>query len=132
MKRIYVLGHSMGGHGSYRFIQFDPTFFAAAAPSAGSGLPETEDFIDVNKIKNIPIWAFHGDKDTKCPYEKDVKVFEQMTKVHGNMKFTTWHGDAPSVGLKMVIGADNGTTQMSSNRCDSEPVFLKWLFKQKR
>ncbi|MEI8087024.1 MAG: hypothetical protein WCG93_12490, partial [Paludibacter sp.] len=63
LQRVYVLGHSMGGHGSYRFIQFDPTYFAAAAPSAGSGLPETEEFIDVNKIKNIPIWAFHGNKD---------------------------------------------------------------------
>ncbi|MEI6556281.1 MAG: dienelactone hydrolase family protein [Paludibacter sp.] len=134
LNRIYILGHSMGGHGSYRFIQFDPTFFAAAAPSAGSGLPETEDFIDVNKIKNIPVWAFHGDKDPKCPYEKDVKVFEEMTKVCGNMKFTTWHGDAHGgpVALKMLTGANNGTTQMSSNQCDAEPVFLKWLFKQRR
>jgi len=134
MKRIYVLGHSMGGHGSYRFIQLDPTFFAAAAPSAGSGLPETEDFIDVNKIKNIPIWAFHGDKDPKCPYEKDVKVFEEMTKVGGNMKFTTWHGDTHGgpVALKMLTGANNGTTQMSSNQCDTESVFLKWLFKQSK
>lgn len=131
LKRVYVLGHSMGGHGTYRFIQFDPTFFAAAAPSAGSGLQETEDFIDVNKIKNIPIWAFHGDKDTKCPYEKDVKVFEQMTIVHGNMKFTTWHGDAHGVGLKMVTGADNGSTQLSSQLCNQEPIFLNWLFKQK-
>jgi predicted peptidase len=134
MKRVYVLGHSMGGHGTYRFIQFDPTFFAAAAPSAGSGLPETENFIDVNKIKHIPIWAFHGDKDPKCPYEKDVEVFEEMTKVSGNMKFTTWHGDAHGgpVALKMLTGATNGTTQMSSNQCDPEPVFLKWLFKQRR
>lgn len=134
MKRVYVLGHSMGGHGSYRFIQFDPAFFAAAAPSAGSGLPETEDFIDVNKIKHIPIWAFHGDKDPKCPYEKDVKVFEKMTKVGGNMKFTTWHGDAHGglVALKMLTGATNGATQMSSNQCDTDPVFLKWLFKQKK
>ena len=134
LNRIYILGHSMGGHGSYRFIQFDPTFFAAAAPSAGSGLPETEDFIDVNKIKNIPVWAFHGDKDPKCPYEKDVKVFEEMTKVCGNMKFTTWHGDAHGgpVALKMLTGAYNGTTQMSKNQCDVELVFLKWLFKQRR
>jgi len=134
LQRVYVLGHSMGGHGTYRFIQFDITFFAAAAPSAGSGLPETEDFIDVNKIKQIPIWAFHGDKDPKCPYEKDVKVFEEMTKVGGNMKFTTWHGDAHGgpVALKMLTGGINGTTQMSSNQCDTEPVFLKWLFKQSK
>ncbi len=38
MDRIYILGHSMGGHGTYIFIQLDPAYFAAAAPSAGSGL----------------------------------------------------------------------------------------------
>jgi predicted peptidase len=68
MKRIYVLGHSMGGHRTYVFIQLDPSYFAATAPSAGSGLPETEDFMDVLKIKDIPIWAFHGNIDPKCPY----------------------------------------------------------------
>ena len=30
MKRIYILGHSMGGHGTYIFIQLDPEYFAAA------------------------------------------------------------------------------------------------------
>lgn len=131
--RIYVMGHSMGGHGTYRFIQFDTHYFAAAAPSAGSGLPETEDFIDVSKIKNIPIWAFHGDEDPKCPYEKDVKVFEAMQKIGGNMKFTTWKGDKHGgpIALKMVTGSDNGTTQYSSGQCDLESVFLKWLLKQK-
>jgi predicted peptidase len=133
LSRIYVLGHSMGGHGTYLFIQFDPTYFAAAAPSAGSGLPETEDFIDVNKIKNIPIWAFHGDADTRCPYEKDQKVFESMKKVGGNMKFTTWKGNGHgTVSLKMFTGSDNGSTEMSSTLCDNETVFLKWLFNKKK
>ena len=132
LNRIYVLGHSMGGHGTYRFIQFDPNYFAAAAPSAGSGLPETEDFIDVNKIKNIPIWAFHGDADTKCPYEKDLKVFEAMKKVGGNMKFTTWKGDGHSVALKLVTGSENGTTEMSSLQCDHETDFLRWLLNKVR
>ena len=88
-KRIYILGHSMGGHGTYKFIQLDPHYFAAAAPSAGSGLPETEYFIDVTVIKHIPIWVFHGDADKRCPYEKDQKVFAAMQKIGGNMKFTT-------------------------------------------
>ena len=34
MDRIYVLGHSMGGHGTYILTQLDPGYFAAAAPSA--------------------------------------------------------------------------------------------------
>jgi predicted peptidase len=134
MNRIYITGFSMGGHGTYILTQLDPEYFAAAAPAAGTGLKSTPDFIDVNKIKRIPFWAFHGDKDPKCPIEKQHKVFEEMKAVGGNMKFTVWDGDKHSgkTGLKTVAGGDNGSTQMSSKRCDPEPVFMNWLFAQKK
>ena len=32
----------------------------------------------------------------------------------------------------MITGADNGSTQLSSDRCDGEPEFMKWLFSHKR
>jgi len=132
MDRIYILGHSMGGHGTYIFIQIDPDYFAAAAPSAGSGLARTKPFIDAARIKDIPIWAFHGDKDKICPFERDQKLFDEMKRLGGNMKLTRWEGDGHGVAGKFITGADNGTTQLSSKRCDPETVFLKWLFKQKR
>ena len=130
--RIYILGHSMGGHGTYILIQLDPEYFAAAAPSAGSGLKRTGKFIDPAVIKDVPIWAFHGDKDRVCPFDRDQKVFDEMKKLGGNMKLTTWKGDGHGVSGKFITGADNGVTEVSSKRCDPEPVFLKWLFKQKR
>lgn len=132
MDRIYCLGHSMGGHGTYIFIQLDPTYFAAAAPSAGSGLKRTEEFIFPAKIKDVPIWAFHGDRDGVCPIEKDLKVFAGMKKLGGNMKFTTWRGDNHGVSGKMIPGANNGSTDYSGARCDKEPDFMTWLFKQSR
>jgi predicted peptidase len=131
-RRIYILGHSMGGHGTYILIQIDPHYFAAAAPSAGSGLKKTEEFITASVIKDIPIWAFHGDKDGVCPYERDQKLFAEMKALGGNMKLTTWAGDGHGVSAKLIAGADNGTTQLSGDRCDPEPVFMKWLFAQKR
>jgi len=130
--RIYVLGHSMGGHGTYIFIQLDPSYFAAAAPSAGSGLRRTEKFIDPSRIKDLPIWAFHGDKDGVCPIEKDQKVFDEMKQLGGNMKFTVWMGDNHGVSGKMIVGAENGTTHLSSDRCDKETDFMTWLFSQSR
>lgn len=132
MNRIYILGHSMGGHGTYIFIQLAPEYFAAAAPSAGSGLKKTEDFIDSAKIKGVPIWAFHGDKDGVCPIAKDKQVFDEMKQLNGNMKFTIWAGDKHGVSGKFIPGSDNGTTHLSSDRCDKEPDFMTWLFKQKR
>lgn len=132
MNRIYILGHSMGGHGTYIFIQLDPDYFAAAAPSAGSGLKSTEEFIDPSKIKELPIWAFHGDRDGVCPLEKDRKVFDEMKRLGGNMKLTIWQGDSHGVSAKMIVGAENGVTLFSSDRCDKEPDFMTWLFAQSR
>ena len=132
MERIYILGHSMGGHGTYIFIQLVPGYFAAAAPSAGSGLKRTEDFIDPAKIKDIPIWAFHGDRDGVCPIARDRAVFAALKRLGGNMKFTTWAGDKHAVSEKFIPGSQNGSTQFSSERCDKEADFMTWLFKQKR
>lgn len=132
MDRIYILGHSMGGHGTFILIQIDPGYFAAAAPSAGTGLTRTEEFIDASLIKDVPIWAFHGDKDRVCPIERDRKLFSEMEKLGGNVKLTTWAGDGHGVAEKMITGGDNGSTQLSSDRCDPEPKFLKWLFSQSR
>ena len=132
MDRIYILGHSMGGHGTFTIIQIEPNYFAAAAPSAGAGLRSTPDFIDANLIKDLPIWAFHGDKDKVCPYEKVKKVFEAVKKLNGNMKLTTWPGASHGVSGKFIPGDKNSTTELSSEKCDKETVFLKWLFKQKK
>ncbi len=121
MDRIYILGHSMGGHGTYILIQIAPDYFAAAGPSAGSGLRRTEEFIDASSIRDIPIWAFHGDQDKVCPIERDQKLFAKMKELGGNMKLTTWAGDGHGVSAKMIAGSDNGTTQRSSDRCDPEP-----------
>lgn len=132
MDRIYILGHSMGGHGTHVFLQIDPHYFAAAAPSAGTGKPETEEFIDASVIKDVPIWAFHGDEDKVCPFDREQKLFSQMKNLGGNMKLTTWVGDGHGVGSKWLVGGDNGRTELSSDRCDPEPVFMKWLFAQKR
>jgi len=122
MKRIYVYGHSMGGSGTYTFVQADPKYFAAAAASAGGG-----DDIDVSTFKDLPMWIFYGDQDK---IERARTVFAKMQEIGGNMKFTTWVGDGHPVAPQMITGADNGMTQFSSDRCDPEPDFVKWLFTQ--
>ena len=95
-------------------------------------LRRTEDFIDPETSKDLPIWAFHGDKDSVCPIEKELKVFAKMKELRGNMKLTTWAGDRHAVSGKMIVSGDNGTTEISSDRCARETDFMTWLFKQKR
>ena len=126
-RRIYVMGHSKGGFGTYLFIEADPTYFAAAVPLAGSGSVRGRE-IDASKIKDVPIWAFHGDQDTKCPIERDQRIFTTIQELGGKMKLTTWKGDGHGIETKMFSDADNGATELSSNFCDPQPVFMKWLF----
>ena len=132
MDRIYITGFSMGGRGTYTLTQFAPEYFAAAAPAAGSGSVQYPASIDVAVLTDIPFWAFHGSEDPKCPIENQQKVFGEMKAIGGNMKFTIWDGDRHSgkTALKTVAGGDNGTTYLSSERCDPEPIFMKWLFAQ--
>ncbi|MDE0626902.1 MAG: dienelactone hydrolase family protein [Bryobacterales bacterium] len=128
MDRVYLLGHSMGGHGSFILLQIDPAYFAAAAPSAGTGRGQDAEFIDPALIKDIPIWAFHGEKDTVAPYERAQELFAEMQALDGNMKLTTFAGDGHGTAAKMITGSDNGSTSCASDRCDPEPDMLKWLF----
>ncbi len=57
-KRVYLMGHSMGGYGTWSVSIAHPDLFAALGPISGGG--------DVNgmvKIKNIPEYVVHGDND---------------------------------------------------------------------
>src|SRR5438045_8265408 len=57
--RLYITGLSMGGYATWALTCKYPTLFAAAAPICGAGNPA-----EAAKIKDLPIWNFHGDKDT--------------------------------------------------------------------
>ncbi len=59
-KRIYVVGHSMGGSGAWRWILQSPDRFAAAAP-CGFGGGANPDGIGV--LRDLPIWAMVGGDD---------------------------------------------------------------------
>lgn len=56
--RIYLTGLSRGGHASWRWAIAQPRRFAAVAPVAGRGNPG-----EACRLMDLPIWAFHGDRD---------------------------------------------------------------------
>ena len=56
--RIYVTGHSMGGAGTWHVLAQRPDLFAAGVPVCGRAHPAT-----LAKLKDVPIWNFHGEKD---------------------------------------------------------------------
>ena len=62
--RIYIMGCSMGGFGTWDMITRFPGYFRAALPICGGADPKMAE-----KIKDMPIWTFHGDADDAVPVQ---------------------------------------------------------------
>jgi predicted peptidase len=86
-KRLYITGLSMGGYGTWMLTCKYPTMFAAAAPICGGGNPA-----EAAKIKDLPIWNFHGDKDTAVPIKKSQDMIDAVKAAGGSPKFTIYEG----------------------------------------
>lgn len=131
--RIYVLGHSMGGFGSFEALAMQPNRFAAAIPSAGGLSP----WHDPTKFKDVPVWAFHGDQDTTVIPELAADIFEQLKAADGNMKFTLLGGVGHGAGAFVFVYEgdkmnENFKTMISGEKCDLTENVWDWLFAQKR
>lgn len=88
MDRIYLTGLSMGGYGSWALGLSAPERFAAIAPICGGGVPG----IHVEALKNVPVWAFHGDQDDVVPIQESEKMVRALEACGGNVKFTVYPG----------------------------------------
>ncbi len=84
-QRIYVVGLSMGGYGTWDLISRFPETFAGAIPICGGG---DENFAD--KLTNIGIWAFHGAKDKVVPVSRSRNMIAEIKKHGGNPKYTEY------------------------------------------
>ena len=65
-KRIFIVGHSMGGYLAYDAAMFQSEYFAAVAVSAAALDPEDEGIL-AKATRKIPIAIFIGDKDPLVP-----------------------------------------------------------------
>ncbi|MEC9091217.1 MAG: alpha/beta fold hydrolase [Planctomycetota bacterium] len=87
-KKIYCTGLSMGGFGTWALCAKYPKLFAAAVPICGGGRSST-----AAKLKDLPIWVFHGDADRVVPYAYSEKLVQAIKKAGGTqVKFTTYKG----------------------------------------
>jgi len=83
--RVYLTGLSMGGYGSWALARKYPERFAAVAPVCGG----IEPFF-AEDLKDIPIWAFHGAKDTTVPLSRSAEIVKAIEKLGGNAKLTVY------------------------------------------
>jgi predicted peptidase len=85
--RVYLTGLSMGGFGTWQWATTYPSRFAAIAPVCGGG-----DIQLADEIKNIPVWAFHGQDDPVVPVKRATEMVDAVNESGGNAKLTIYPG----------------------------------------
>ena len=85
--RVRVTGISMGGYGTWDIVQRRPDVFAAAMPVCGGG-----DSTLAWKIRSVPIWTFHGDKDTAVPVVRSRQMVSALWQCDGNVRYREYPG----------------------------------------
>ncbi len=87
-RRVYLTGLSMGGYGTWSLALAEPGRFAAVIPICGGGSlihplladhgykPKTKE-----AMKALPIWAFHGAKDTTVPLAESERMVNAIKKL---------------------------------------------------
>jgi predicted esterase/sugar lactone lactonase YvrE len=86
--RIYVTGYSMGGIGTLDLAIRHPSRFAALLPCAF----RIEPGWDLCTIKDIPMWAFHGQLDDVIPLASAQSVIAALLGCGGSPTFTVYPG----------------------------------------
>jgi predicted peptidase len=112
--RIYLTGLSMGGYGAWEAGERWPNYFAADAPLAGAGDPT-----HASALKNMPVWAFYGAKDTMVPTSGSRDMVQAIKEAGGKPKLTVY----PDLGHG-VWGQTYSPTE--------DPAFFAWLFSQRK
>jgi predicted peptidase len=84
--RVYVTGLSMGGFGTWRLVAAYPDRFAAAAPICGGGEPQGM----ATSLRRIPIWAFHGERDSVVPLARSREMVDAVSAAGGRVRLTVY------------------------------------------
>jgi predicted peptidase len=74
-KHIYLMGHSMGGYGTWSVAMANPNVFAAIGPISGGGDPS-----GLQKILHVPEYVVHGDDDRTVNVSESRRMVEAARK----------------------------------------------------
>ncbi len=109
---IYVGGLSMGGMGTFELLRRKPAVFAAAFAICGG-----DNTLNAKLYaKKVPIWIFHGAKDSVVPVDHSEVMAEAIKAAGGDPRITIYPNDDHN----------------SWNDAFAEPELMAWLFSHKK
>ncbi len=109
--RVYLTGLSMGGSATWELALRRPNRFAAIAPICGRTAPSK-----AARLKNLPIWAFHGARDGVIPARETVNMINAL--------------QAADIDARMTIYPEVGHNSWTATYND--PKLYEWLLRQER
>ena len=83
--RIYLMGNSMGGYGTWALAESIPERFAAIVPICGGGKPWNS-----GMLVSTPVWAFHGKDDDVVDVVESIKMVDGINKLGGKARLTLY------------------------------------------
>lgn len=83
--RIYVMGASMGGFATWQIAMSRPDLFSAIVPICGGGM-----YWNAGRLKDMPVWAFHGKLDDTVYVEESEKMADWVRRYGGDPKLTIY------------------------------------------
>lgn len=95
-QRVSLLGVSMGGYGAWHYAMRHAEKFAALVSICGGSPILTGDRYTplAEKVKNTPVWLFHGADDVIVPVSESREIVKALEKVGNNPKYNEY----PNVG----------------------------------
>ncbi|MDE0261612.1 MAG: prolyl oligopeptidase family serine peptidase [Bryobacterales bacterium] len=130
--RIYALGSSGGGAGTWNIVVARPDMFAAAIPVCARFNPA-----HASRLAHLPIWVFHGDADQLISVEHSRSAFAALREAGGNIKYTELRGVRHSSWIQAFtyVGDDESKgylTQLGSEKSDPTADVWEWLFARRK
>ncbi len=85
-ERVYLTGLSMGGGGVWLLAVSYPERFAAIAPVCGARIAVHA----AGRVKHVPVWAFHGARDTIVPLALSEAMVQAVRAAGGDARLTVY------------------------------------------
>ncbi len=110
--RLYIMGLSMGGMGTFEAVYREPDLFTAAVPICGGA--DTESYSQ--HPVDIPFWLFHGDSDVVVSVNESREIYKVLREKGIYVSYTEYYD------------VNHGSWVPAL----AEPNLLNWLFLKKR
>lgn len=126
-KRIYLMGASMGGYATWQLAMSLPQLFAAIVPVCGGGM-----YWNAGRLKNIPVWAFHGEKDNVVKCEESIKMVDKVNECGGNARLTVYPENSHDAWsdtysnyevFKWLLGKENTLAEKSQDNFKDSSIY---------